>query len=67
VGLGIRGAVTFWRLQLLLCRAGDANNTTASAETSVLEPDAYSIDSLFRPNGAALDRSDATRRAEAAR
>jgi len=32
-----------------------ANNPTASAEVSVLNPDAYSIDSLFRSNGAVSD------------
>jgi hypothetical protein len=42
-----------------------ANSTTAGAETPVLNPDAYDIDSLFRSNGAVPDRSDAAGRAEA--
>lgn len=45
----------------------DVNNTTAGAETSVLNPNAYGIDSLFRSDGAVLDRSDAAGRAEAER
>jgi hypothetical protein len=48
-------------------RNATATSAVAGADTSVLNPNAYLIDTLFRSNGAISDRNDAAARAEADR
>jgi hypothetical protein len=48
-------------------RSAAATPTTVDSDTSVLNPNAYLIDILFRSNGAISDRNDAPARGEAER
>src|SRR5271163_2552695 len=48
-------------------RGANAASTIAATESSVLNPNAYMIDTLFRANGAVSDRNDASARTEADR